>query len=101
MQLQYRDSFAVFYVFTSNRLLRITNNLTMASHMPANYGEDRLHRYLAHWNRDPSNVSKVDVAAISWATDEERRERQTKYYEVGSDYYDLVTPLYEQGWYVS
>jgi hypothetical protein len=68
--------------------------------MPAAYAEDRLHHYLAHWNRDPSNVSKIDVAAISWATDEERRERQTKYYEVGSDYYDLVTPLYEQGWYV-
>lgn len=72
----------------------------MTSHMPENYAEDRLHRYLAHWTRDPSNVSKVDVAAISWATDEERRERQTKYYQVGSDYYDLVTPLYEQGWYV-
>ncbi|KAK3300787.1 S-adenosyl-L-methionine-dependent methyltransferase [Chaetomium fimeti] len=70
----------------------------MASHMPANYAEDRLHRYLAHWTRDPSNVSKLDVAAISWATDEERHERQKKYYQVGSDYYDLVTPLYEQGW---
>jgi 2-polyprenyl-3-methyl-5-hydroxy-6-metoxy-1,4-benzoquinol methylase len=73
---------------------------TMASHMPANYAEDRLHRYLAHWTRDPSNVSKLDVGAISWATEEERQEREKKYCEVASDYYDLVTPLYEQGWYV-
>ncbi|KAL2193778.1 S-adenosyl-L-methionine-dependent methyltransferase [Corynascus similis CBS 632.67] len=69
----------------------------MASHMPDNYAEDRLHRYLAHWTRD-SNVSKLDVAAITWASEEERRERQRKYFQVGSDYYDLVTPLYEQGW---
>lgn len=71
----------------------------MASHMPDNYAEDRLHRYLAHWTRD-SNVSKLDVAAITWASEEELRERQRKYFQVGSDYYDLVTPLYEQGWYV-
>ncbi|KAK4150268.1 S-adenosyl-L-methionine-dependent methyltransferase [Chaetomidium leptoderma] len=70
----------------------------MASHMPSNYAEDRLHRYLAHWTRDPSNVAELDVGAISWATEEERRDRQKKYCEVASDYYDLVTPLYEQGW---
>ncbi|AEO53833.1 hypothetical protein MYCTH_42269 [Thermothelomyces thermophilus ATCC 42464] len=70
----------------------------MASHMPAGYAEDRLHRYLAHWTRDPSNVSKLDIAAITWATEEERRARQKKYCQVASDYYDLVTPLYEQGW---
>jgi len=71
----------------------------MASHMPDNYAEHRLHRYLAYWTRD-SNLSKLDVAAITWASEEERRERQRKYCQVGSDYYDLVTPLYEQGWYV-
>lgn len=71
----------------------------MASHIPAGYAEDRLHRYLAHFTRDPANVSELDHDAISWATDEERRERQKKYCEVASDYYDLVSPLYEQGWY--
>ncbi|KAK4044438.1 S-adenosyl-L-methionine-dependent methyltransferase [Parachaetomium inaequale] len=70
----------------------------MASHMPANYAEDRLHLYLTHWTRDPSNVSTLDVGAISWATEEESREREKKYCEVASDYHDLVTPLYEQGW---
>ena len=72
----------------------------MASHMPANYAEDRLHRYLAHWTRDPNNVRTLDLDAISWATEDERNERQKKYCEIGSDYYDLVTPLYEQGWCV-
>ncbi|KAK3310710.1 S-adenosyl-L-methionine-dependent methyltransferase [Chaetomium strumarium] len=70
----------------------------MTSHMPKGYAEDRLHRYLAHFTRDPSNFSNLDHEAIGWATDEERRERQKKYGEVASDYYDLVTPLYEQGW---
>ncbi|KAL2176052.1 S-adenosyl-L-methionine-dependent methyltransferase [Thermothelomyces heterothallicus CBS 202.75] len=70
----------------------------MASHMPAGYAEDSLYRYLAYWTRDPSNVSKLDIAAITWATEEERRARQKKYCQVASDYYDLVTPLYEQGW---
>ncbi len=72
----------------------------MASHMPENYAEDRLHRYLAHWTRDPNNVRTLDMEAISWATEEERDAREKKYNEVASDYYDLVTPLYEQGWYV-
>jgi len=72
----------------------------MASHMPENYAEDRLHRYIAHWTRDPSNLSVLDVDAISWATEEERSERVKNYCEVASDYYDLVTPLYEQGWCV-
>lgn len=72
----------------------------MASHLPASYAEDRLHRYLAHFTRDPSNVSKLDHAAIGFATEEERRERQKSYFAVASDYYDLVSPLYEQGWYV-
>ncbi len=67
--------------------------------MPENYAEDRLHRYLGHWTRDPSSVRTLDMGAISWATDEERDERATKYSDVASDYYDLVTPLYEQGWY--
>lgn len=72
----------------------------MASHIPAGYAEDRLHRYLAHWTRDPSNVRKLDVNAISWSTADERLARQKNACQVGSDYYDLVTPLYEQGWYV-
>ncbi|KAK4144911.1 S-adenosyl-L-methionine-dependent methyltransferase [Dichotomopilus funicola] len=70
----------------------------MASHIPAGYAEDRLHRYLAHWTRDPSNVRKLDVDAISWSTADERLARQKNACQVGSDYYDLVTPLYEQGW---
>jgi sterol 24-C-methyltransferase len=73
----------------------------MASHMPDNYNETRLHRYLAHWNRDKNNLASVDVEAISWPTEEERRERMKNYDQVASDYYDLVSPLYEQGWYVT
>jgi hypothetical protein len=71
----------------------------MASAFPADYAEDRLLRYLRHWNRDKSNLSEVDLDAVSWATDEERRERQKKYRQVDSDYYDLTSPLLEQGWY--
>ncbi|KAM7213988.1 S-adenosyl-L-methionine-dependent methyltransferase [Rhypophila decipiens] len=70
----------------------------MSSHMPEGYGADRLRRYLAHFNRDRSALSSVDREAVAWATDEERLERQKKASEVTSDYYDLVTPLYEQGW---
>jgi hypothetical protein len=77
-----------------------SHGFIMASHMPANYAEDRLHRYLAHWTRDPNNVRTLDLDAISWATEEERNEREKKYCQIGSDYYDLVTPLYEQGWCV-
>jgi hypothetical protein len=79
---------------------RILRHFIMASHMPENYAEDRLHRYLRHWTRDPNNVRTLDMGAISWATEEERKAREKNYNEVCSDYYDLVTPLYEQGWYV-
>jgi hypothetical protein len=70
----------------------------MASVFPADYAEDRLHRYLRHWNRDKSNLSELDFDAVGWATEEERRERQKNYCQVGSDYYDLVSPLYDRGW---
>ncbi|KAJ4296157.1 Delta(24)-sterol C-methyltransferase [Collariella sp. IMI 366227] len=70
----------------------------MASHFPNTVYEEVLRRYLSHFTRDPTNPSKLDVEAVSWATDEERRERQKKYCEIGSDYYDVVSPLYEMGW---
>lgn len=73
----------------------------MATLYPEGYRVRRAARqYLSHWNRDKSQVSKVDYESITSATDQERRERAKNYNKIGSDYYDLVTPMYEQGWCV-
>ncbi|VBB74096.1 Putative SAM-dependent methyltransferases [Podospora comata] len=70
----------------------------MSSHLPPNYTPALLHCYLSHFNRDPSQLNVIDHDAVGYATVEERAARAKKYNEVASDYYDLVSPLYEQGW---
>ncbi|KAK0712309.1 S-adenosyl-L-methionine-dependent methyltransferase [Apiosordaria backusii] len=70
----------------------------MSSHLPPHYTPALLHRYLSHFNRDPSNLNVIDHDAVGYATVEERAARAKKYNEVAYDYYDLVSPLYEQGW---
>lgn len=70
----------------------------MATLFPPDFNEARLHRYLAHWSRDPNQVQKLDHEAISAPTEAERKARQVKFDEVCQDYYDVVTPMYEQGW---
>ncbi|KAK4105934.1 S-adenosyl-L-methionine-dependent methyltransferase [Parathielavia hyrcaniae] len=72
----------------------------MASHRPPNYNEVRLHNYVRHWNRTP-DLTVVDHDAVAWATEEERQERQKKYGQVARDYYDLTSPILEQGWFSS
>ncbi|KAK0645378.1 S-adenosyl-L-methionine-dependent methyltransferase [Cercophora newfieldiana] len=70
----------------------------MASLFPPGLAEARLHRYLVHWNRDPTQVREIDRDAITTPTEEERKARQAKFDQIGQDYYDVVTPMYEQGW---
>ncbi|KAK4180900.1 S-adenosyl-L-methionine-dependent methyltransferase, partial [Triangularia setosa] len=70
----------------------------MSSHLPPNYNPALLHRYLSHFNRDPFKSNVIDHDAVGYATVEERAARAKKYNEVASEYYDLVSPLYEQGW---
>lgn len=60
----------------------------------------KLRRYLAHFKCDKSRLSKIDHEAMGWVMEEERKKRQEKSSEVTSDCYDLVTLVYEQGWYV-
>lgn len=72
----------------------------MATLIPENYSFDRVKKYAAHFSHDPSGALSDDpvAAAVTDVTEDERLARQRKAAAVASDYYDFVTPLYEQGW---
>lgn len=70
----------------------------MAALRPKDYSFDRMKKYAAHFSRDPSGAFSTDPATVSDVREEERLARQRKAAVVASDYYDLVTPLYEEGW---
>ncbi|KAK4132716.1 S-adenosyl-L-methionine-dependent methyltransferase [Trichocladium antarcticum] len=71
----------------------------MGSPVPVGFQINRdLNKFLAHYSRDPSKTNVIDVDCISWSTEAERQERQKKYCEVATDYYNLVSFAYEKGW---
>ena len=50
--------------------------------------------------RDQSKTAVIDYDAITWPTEEERRERERHYDEIAADFYHLVSQSYERGWCV-
>lgn len=67
-------------------------------HMPHDYNPEYLRRYLKYWNRDGNTLDVIDHEGVAWATEADRKERQKHFSIIAIYYYDLVAPLYEQGW---
>ncbi|KAK3687185.1 S-adenosyl-L-methionine-dependent methyltransferase [Podospora appendiculata] len=73
----------------------------MASLLPEDYSLDRMRRYYAHFSptpMTPTSKIRTDAATIGMTTEAARLERQRKAAQVAEDYYDLVSPMYENGW---
>jgi ubiquinone/menaquinone biosynthesis C-methylase UbiE len=68
----------------------------MASSVPVDYTYDRTKKYASHFSADA--FMSIDEVRITDVKDDERLERQKKAAQVASDYYDMVSPMYEKGW---
>ncbi|KAK4163154.1 putative SAM-dependent methyltransferase [Cladorrhinum sp. PSN259] len=69
--------------------------------MPHDYNPEYLRRYLRYWNRPGfknGDLSVIDHEGVAFPSEEQRKERQKHFSIIAIYYYDLVAPLYEQGW---
>jgi len=70
----------------------------MATLVPEGYSLDLMKKYASHFLRPPHTTFSTSPSSVADAREPERLARQAKAAQVAEDYYNLVSPLYEQGW---
>ena len=71
----------------------------MADLAPENYSLELVKRYNSHFVHDPRTGHFVlDPATLKTTTDDEKEARDQRAAKLAEEYYDFVSPMYEQGW---
>jgi SAM-dependent methyltransferase len=71
----------------------------MASLEPEGYSLERVKRYTSHFIHDPRTGHFVlDLSTLESTADNKKRALEQKAAKLAEDYYDFVSPMYEQGW---
>lgn len=71
----------------------------MADIAPADYSSERVKRYNAHFIYNPRTRHFVlDPLTFHITTKDDKEARNQRAAKLAEDYYDFVSPMYEQGW---
>jgi sterol 24-C-methyltransferase len=71
----------------------------MANLEPEDHSLEHIKRYTSHFTHDPmTGHFLLNRATLAGTTEDEKRAREQKAAKIAEDYYDFVSPLYENGW---